>query len=438
MKTACLALTVASSIFLALGAYAKETVLLPVQQNNCNKLINQKQSSGRSSQQGNANQSAAITSQTKAADASEAKTNDKTQIDSRKPVSTAHEHPIDIVICLDTSNSMDGLIDSAKQKIWDIVNELATAKPKPHLRVALYAYGSPKFGASKGYVHKQIDLSDDLDSVFTELSSLRTNGGDEYCARVISTATKEQSWSDGKKSMKIIVIAGNEPATQDPQLDVFSVAKTAIQKGIVINTIYCGSPESTEASDWRKLATSADGQFAAIDQDHGTVVVSTPFDKRLAELGSSINSTYLAYGKNGSYGQQQQAAADSLSMQMGASNYAARSMAKVSGQYRNSSWDLLDARAEKDFSLSKLKKEELPAEMQRMSAEEQKTYLDKKAKERADIQKQIADLNAQRSKYIQEEMKKSGKSTDKAFDAAMLRALREQAQKNGFTFEAKQ
>lgn len=76
--------------------------------------------------------------------------------------------------------------------------------------------------------------------------------------------------------------------------------------------------------------------------------------------------------------------------------------------------------------------------MQRMSAEEQKTYLDKKAKERADIQKQIADLNAQRSKYIQEEMKKSGKSTDKAFDAAMLRALREQAQKNGFTFEATQ
>jgi len=189
----------------------------------------------------------------------------------RQHVASQNEHPIDIVICLDTSSSMDGLIDSAKQKIWDIVNELATVNPKPHLRVGLYAYGSPSFGTDSGYVHKVIDLTDDLDKVFTDLTALRTNGGDEYCARVISSATSEQPWGDGKKGLKIIVIAGNESATQDPKINVFAAAKTAIGRGIIINTIYCGSPTDSQASEWRKLSANADGQFAAIDQNKGII-----------------------------------------------------------------------------------------------------------------------------------------------------------------------
>ena len=48
--------------------------------------------------------------------------------------------PVDIVVCLDTSNSMDGLIDSAKRKLWAIVNDLAKVEPTPVLRVALYSY----------------------------------------------------------------------------------------------------------------------------------------------------------------------------------------------------------------------------------------------------------------------------------------------------------
>lgn len=354
-----------------------------------------------------------------------------------KKGASSKDHPIDIVICLDTSNSMDGLIGSAKQKIWDIVNEMATAKPKPYLRVALYAYGSPAFGSESGFVRKEVDLSDDLDKVFTELTALRTNGGDEYCARVISAVSNEQSWADDKKALKIIVVAGNESATQDPKLNVFDVAKSAVGRGIIIDTLYCGSPASSEAGDWRKIASTADGQFAAIDQARGMVAVSTPFDQRLSELNGSINNTYISYGKSGAYGRQKQMAADSLSAQLGASNVASRAIAKGGGQYRNSSWDLVDASSESGFSLSKMKSEELPAEMKKMSSSEQQGYLDKKVKERADIQKQIADLNVKRAKFIQEELKKNAKPGDKGFDTAMLNALRQQAERNGFTFDPK-
>ena len=420
MKTASLIL-VAASLCLGLSASAKDAVvLLPQQQNNC------------------------LNRQVKATTAPPVKVQQKadTVSSTEKLIDKiknggVNERPIDLVICLDTSSSMDGLIGAAKQKIWDIVNELALARPKPHLRVAVYAYGSPYFGAQSGFVHKSLDLTDDLDSAFKELSALHTNGGDEYCARVISTATNELSWSKDKNALRIIVDAGNEAVNQDPKINVFDAARSSANHGIIVNTIFCGSPTDGDAAGWREVAQATHGQFACIDQNNGTVEISTPFDKKLSELSSNINRTYLAYGRGGSAGAQRQMEADALSYSMGASNSASRAYAKIAGQYRNSSWDLIDARKEKGFSLSNYGKSDLPSEMQKMNPTEQKAYLDSKAKEREAIEKQIADLNTQRAKYIQDQLKKSGKSTDKAFDTAMLRALREQAQSKGFVFETK-
>ena len=55
---------------------------------------------------------------------------------------------VDVVICLDVSGSMNGLLDSARIKLWDIVNDLAKIKPTPNLRVGLYSYGG---STARGY-----------------------------------------------------------------------------------------------------------------------------------------------------------------------------------------------------------------------------------------------------------------------------------------------
>jgi hypothetical protein len=354
--------------------------------------------------------------------------------DIAEPRPFVKERPIDLVICLDTSNSMDGLIEAAKQKLWDIVNELAKAQPKPHLRVGLYAYGTPGYGAESGYVRKEIDLTDDLDSVYAKLTALRTHGGDEYVARVVRAATDEQPWSAERDALNIIVVAGNEPATQDPQFRAPDICKAAITRGIIVNSIYCGSPTNPEAEGWRDVARAADGQFASIDQQNGIVVVATPFDQKLAELSGEINKTYVGYGRAAQEGLARQHAADSAALSVSAPAAAARAAAKSGGQYRNYSWDLVDAREQKDFDLAKVKREDLPAEMRAMTLEEQKVHLDAMANKRTEMQKEINDLNVKRQKFIDDEICKSGKSTDKAFDAAMLKALREQAQRKGFAF----
>src|SRR5262245_9153733 len=175
--------------------------------------------------------------------------------------------PIDVAICLDVSGSMQGLMNSTKVKLWDIVNELARAKPTPNLRVALYSYGHNSYEPAKGWVRKDADLTTDLDEVYKKLNALTINGGEEYVARVTRDALNELKWSEDASALRLIFVAGNEPATQDPDVKLETVAALAGKKGVLINTIYCGNPDNAEAAGWRDYAAMAKGRFASIDQD---------------------------------------------------------------------------------------------------------------------------------------------------------------------------
>src|SRR4051794_40097004 len=139
----------------------------------------------------------------------------------------AKEKTIDVVICLDVSNSMDGLIASAKSKLWDIVNDLARAKPTPNLRVGLYSYGNDGYDAKIGWVRKELDLTTDLDALYQKLTALTTNGGTEYVTRVCRDAMAQQPWSKDKDALKIIFVCGNEPASQDPLVKLKEAADLA-------------------------------------------------------------------------------------------------------------------------------------------------------------------------------------------------------------------
>src|SRR6185369_13747376 len=124
---------------------------------------------------------------------------------------------VQMAILLDTSSSMDGLIDQARTQLWRVVNEFITATrdgKKPELQVALYEYGKPTLGQESGFIRQVVPLTTDLDKVSQELFGLKTNGGDEYCGWVIRTAVEQLSWSKSNKDLKVIFIAGNEPFTQ--------------------------------------------------------------------------------------------------------------------------------------------------------------------------------------------------------------------------------
>jgi hypothetical protein len=342
---------------------------------------------------------------------------------------------IQIAILLDASNSMDGLIAQAKSQLWKIVNELALAKRNgktPKLEVAFYEYGKSTVPKSQGYIKQIVPLSTDLDKISDELFKLTTNGGDEFCGQVIATATKELKWNPSSKVMKAIFIAGNEPFSQG-SIDYKNACKEAIAKGIVVNTIFCGPQQDGIDTDWKNGADLADGSYLSIDQNQVIADVKAPQDSQINALGNKLNATYIAYGSIGSARKEMQSKQDENAKVAAPGAMVQRSVAKSSASYSNAEWDLVDAKKGKKVEVGSLKEEQLPEEMKKMTTTEREVYVEKKSKERADIQAQISKLNEERRKYVAEEQKKL--SGDNSLDKAIISSIRKQATTKGFIFE---
>lgn len=357
------------------------------------------------------------------------------------PIATEHptgcgRRPIDLVICLDTSGSMEQLIDSARARLWDIVCSLGRAKPTPQLRVGLLTYGSPsRSTATAGWVVRQFDLTSDLDSVYSRMMGFSTDGGAEFVGWVLSDAVRTMSWSGDPRALKLIFVAGNESADQAGEIYNFrEVAAAARAKGIIINAIYAGDRNVGINEHWQQVAAFGGGSYSAIDMRCGTVQIDTPQDKLLFELNMKLNATYLPYGEQGADGLQLQQAQDRRAREAGAATEASRIAAKATPLYGNSRWDLVDAVADGDVEVRDLEKDKLPPVLRELPPEEREAQVAKMRADRADIQRQITEAQAARETYLRDARKKAsdGKA---ALDDAMLEAIRTQAEANGFSFE---
>ncbi|MDQ3624807.1 MAG: VWA domain-containing protein [Verrucomicrobiota bacterium] len=352
--------------------------------------------------------------------------------------STVEEKPlVQLALLLDTSNSMDGLIQQAKTQLWRIVNEFLAARQDgrtPQVEVALYEYGNDNLQAGEGFVRQVAPLTQDLDKVSEALFGLRTRGGSEYCGWVIRDSVQGLQWNPSAKVYKAIFIAGNEPFTQGA-VEYREACKSAVERGIIVNTIHCGSESDGVNGKWRDGAALADGRFLTINQDARVADVPAPQDKEIAELNTKLNSTYVAYGRRGAEGKHRQEAQDSnaAATSAPASVTAQRALTKSSGFYTNPTWDLVDAATEKNFDLGQVKEEELPEELRKLSLEDRRRFLESKRQERTTLQEQIQKLSADREKFIAAARKEQ--SAGSTLDQAVTTAIREQAHKKAFQFD---
>lgn len=345
---------------------------------------------------------------------------------------------IQIALLLDTSNSMDGLIDQAKTHLWKVVNEFAAARQngqRPMLQVALYEYGNDSLSAGEGYVRLVAPLTDDLDQISQELFALSTNGGSEFCGHVIRDSINALQWSSGAQDFKAIFIAGNEPFTQG-EIDYAESCKSAIVKGVIVNTIFCGPHQQGVDGKWADGAALADGRYLNIDQDQKIVHIPAPQDQRIAQLNSQLNRTYLAYGVHAAEGLGRQVAQDEQAEQLDAAVLSQRVAAKSSSLYTNRRWDLVDAAKESDFDIDKIKEEDLPQDMRGISKEQKVARIAEMQKQRDEVNLEIKTLVAEREKYVAEERKKQSQTDgERTFDAALIEVVRDQAGRNGFEFQ---
>lgn len=341
---------------------------------------------------------------------------------------------IKMALILDTSNSMDGLIDQAKAQLWNVVNELAKAKcdgVSPNLQIALYQYGNDGLAAREGYIQMAQALTTDLDEISASLFALNTNGGSEFCGQAIQTSLNQLDWDENPEDYKVIFIAGNENFNQG-SVDYKFICGIAKEKGIIVNTIHCGDFNTGIRENWKNGADLTGGKYLSINQNSKTEYIPSPFDKDISALNDSLNTTYIYYGNNGSSKYKSMYSQDENAESYGLENKVSRSVSKSSSVYKNKNWDLVDANKDKDFKLEEVEESTLPEKMQNMSLAEKKKYIAHQENKRNRIKTKIASLAVERQKFLDTKRKKDAKK-DQLGDA-LISTVREQAGKLNFSF----
>ncbi len=349
------------------------------------------------------------------------------------------EQLIQIALLLDTSNSMDGLINQAKTKLWKIVNKMATAEranKNPNIEIAVYEYGNDALEEKGNYIRQVLPFTRNLDLVSEKLFSLNTNGGEEYAGAVIRHAVRNLSWKKEKGIYRAIFIAGNEPFTQGPVPFQESVA-SARHRDIYINTIFCGPNQEGVATGWNDGAVAGRGMFMNIDQEQNIAAVRAPQDDEISRLGSEMNDTFVPYGEAGNTASAMQSKADEMAEENEASGAAVqRSLFKSKKQYSSSmTWDVVSQVESGNLKIADINKKKLPPELRSMSNAQLNRYINKKIEERKKIREKIERLNRERETFVKkEEQKRSRSSAKKSLDRAMEQAVEVQASELDYNF----
>jgi Mg-chelatase subunit ChlD len=349
------------------------------------------------------------------------------------------EKTLEMVFVLDTTGSMGGLIDGAKQRIWGIVNEVMQTPARPNVRVGLVAYRDK----GDAYVTQVLPVTNDLDKVYTTLMQYRADGGGdtpEDVRRALADGVRRAGWSKpSANTAQIVFLVGDAPPHDDyvQEPDTLETAAEAVKAGMVVNTIQCGADETTREV-WQRIARRGEGQYFRIAQDGGVQAVATPFDARLSELGNRLGSTYLAYGGGAGpageafRGRAMAAQASTETTVAGAAPITAQAERAVNKALNRDAYvgDLLQSIENGSVKLEDVKTEDLPADLQKLPAGERRKEIDRRLAERQKIRDEIVSLKKQRDEYIAAERRKhSGSQT--GFDAAVASALKEQLSRKG-------
>jgi Mg-chelatase subunit ChlD len=398
---------------------------------------------------------------------------------------------VEVVFCLDTTGSMGGLIEGAKQKIWTISNQIVAGKPTPNLKVGLLAYRDK----GDAYITKMTELTDDLDAIYSNIKTFKAEGGGdtpESVNQALNESVMKFKWSTDKDTLRIIFLVGDAPPHMDYKDDVKypETCKVAVEKGIIINTVQCGN-DAECTKYWKDISTQAGGAYVQIAQDGAQVRVVTPQDKRLAEINAELENSTLVYGSKEKQQKDQdfrlksldgaksepakpgdpKGPAPGVKVEAPRSETAAKpgTLVPVTGGGGGfggggpggapgappaataptlaadravynalrggiNSYDLLNDLKTGKVKLDSLKDEELPEELRKLPKEKRQAYLDEIEKKRDKLREEARELAKQRDDYTKKKLEEEGKKTKEGFDQKVEELLQKQAKKFGIDY----
>lgn len=346
---------------------------------------------------------------------------------------------IEVVFVLDTTGSMSGLIETAKEKIWSIATTLAGAEQAPEIRMGLVAYRD----RGDAYVTQVIDLSADLDTMYGQLMQFAADGGGdgpESVNRALEDAVNDISWSQGVSTYRVLFLVGDAPPHMDYQGEAQypEIVRAARAKGIVVNTIQCGNMQQTIAP-WTEIARLGSGRYLRVEQAGGAFSVATPYDDEIAQLSAELDGTRLFYGN-----EEQMRALGSKTAATEALNQAATTGSRARRAAFNSTesgianlfgdQDLVENVTKGEVALDEVPKEQLPEIIRELESAEQMKVIDELAERRSELRSRIDTLVESRSEFIAERVAEEGGAHD-SLDRQIYEIVRDQAAPAGLSFD---
>ncbi len=358
-----------------------------------------------------------------------------------QPLAT-QDHRIEVVFILDTTSSMSGLIQAAKEKIWSIATTMASAEQTPDIKMGLVAFRD----RGDAYVTKVLDLSQDLDSMYAKLMDFNARGGGdgpESVNQALYDAVNRISWSKDENVYKVAFLIGDAPPHMDYNDDVKFPAslEQAKQKGIIVNTIQSGQSHSTTPV-WKNIAQLGDGEYFQVENSGNAVAVETPFDKKLSELAASLEKTRLYYGDEEAKESQKKKieATSKLHEELSEAALARRATYNATASGKSNflgKGELVDAISSGRVELDDIDKDDLPASLQALAPEEQMEIISDQSRRRDKIKNDIKKLSESRSDYIRQEIKAQGGASE-SLDEKIFGAVKEQAKLKGLIYESEE
>ena len=356
------------------------------------------------------------------------------------PVVPVAAPKIEVVFVLDTTGSMSGLIQAAKDKIWSIASTMASAQPAPEIRMGLVAYRD----RGDTYVTRVIDLSTDLDSVYATLMDFEADGGGdtpESVNQALADAVHGISWSTDPGSYQVVFLVGDAPAHMDYQDDVkyLTTLAEATQRGIVVNTIRCGNDAATEAQ-WQTIAAATQGAYFSVDQAGSAIALATPYDVELGRLSADLDDTRLYYGNEEERAEKQSkiAATDSFHALASAPVKARRATFNLTASGEMNLFgdgDLVGGIASGEVKLDELEVAQLPASLQTLTPAERQDVVRANGERREELKAQIRELSERRAAYLAVEVETID-DKEASLDHGIFEAVRDQAAKKGLEYSA--
>jgi hypothetical protein len=297
------------------------------------------------------------------------------------------------------------------------------------------------------YVTQVTKVTRDLDNVYNTLMAYKADGGGdspEDVRQALADGVHKVGWSPRSPNIaQILFLVGDAPPHDDysNEPDTVDSASEAVKAGILVNTIQCGNMQGTDTA-WKRICRAGEGQYFAIAQDGGVVAIATPFDAELARLGTRVGGTYMAFGggmggmMGGAAFRKNKVAAQNIievavARSAPAEAQCERAYNKAINAAAYDDSDLIQGIENGTVKLDALKTDELPDELQKLSAEERKKVVSDKIDERKKIRLQILELSKKRDAFIREERQKQSAKNPTGFDEAVSAALKAQIARKG-------